>query len=134
MPRIEQYTAPTVNLTESTRGTAAWEQTGRRLGPLYNEAATFEKQQGADLAQEIKDQEWPFDIAKLLAAENAVGGIHFGGRGGIGEDTSAIGGSHIGLPDNSGDAVRQVSRGMGALGRALNDGGYAMAASSPLLT
>jgi len=139
MPKIVEYTAPTTNLTESTRGTQAWEQAGRRLGPLYNEAATFEKQQGADLAQEIKDQEWPFDIAKLLAEQNK-GGFHIGGRG-IGEDASAIGGNtRIGLPDNSGQAIldgvhatAQISRGMGALGRALNDGGYRLASNAPVV-
>ncbi len=129
MPRIAQYTAPIEKLTESTRGTAAFEQAGRRLGPLYNEAATFEKQQGADTAQEIKDQEWPFDIAKLLAAQNAGSRISWHGKG-IGEDTSAIGGSYIGLPDNSGDPANQISRGAGALGSALSDGGYAMSTST----
>jgi len=131
MPRIAQYTAPIEKLVESTRGTAAFEQAGRRLGPLYNEAATFQKQQGEAQAQQIKDQAWPFDIAKLLASQNH--GFHIGGRG-VGEDKSALSGSHIGLPDNSGD---QIVNGIGALGAALRDGGYAMAGSAkapPIMT
>src|SRR5712691_2630277 len=52
--------AATETLSESTRGMAAWEQAGRRLGPLYNEQAKFQNEQGAIEAQKIKDLQWPY--------------------------------------------------------------------------
>src|SRR5712691_4758837 len=72
MPRIAEYTAPTENLTESTRGSQAWEQAGRRIGPIFNEAAQFQKEQGAIEAQRIKNLTWPYDILKLQEAQAAT--------------------------------------------------------------
>jgi hypothetical protein len=127
MPRIAQYNAPTEALTESTRGAAAFEQAGRRLGPLYNEAATFEKEQGTAAAQGITQSLWPYNIARLLATQNNSGGFNVrvsGANRGIPQ-------SKIGLPDNSTDATDQISKGAGALGNALRDGGYTLATAKP---
>lgn len=127
MPRITPYVAPVGNLSESTRGDAAWEQAGRRLGPLYNEAAQFQRQEGALTAQGIKQKIWPYDIARLLETQGHTGG---GGRlrGGNTSTLADRGTStgRIGLPDNGG-AVNQIMYGAGALGRALGDGGYQLA-------
>jgi hypothetical protein len=120
MAKIVQYVAPTEALTESTRGTQAFEQAGRRLGPLYNESAVFEREQGALTAQGIKQLAWPFDIAKLLATEDVGGRVKVDTRS-LNQDPGRGGGS----PDLS--SVGQMSRGAGALGNALRDGGYAAA-------
>jgi hypothetical protein len=125
MPRIAQYNAPTEALTESTRGAAAFEQAGRRLGPLYNEAATFQKEQGAAEAQGIKQSLWPYNIARLLATQDNAGGVGARVSGLQGAGTNR---SKIGLPDNGTD---QISKGAGALGNALRDGGYTLATARP---
>lgn len=122
MPRIVQYTAPTEALTESTRGTAAFEQAGRRLGPLYNQAATYQKEQGKITAEEYKDLQWPYDIAKLN--ESRATGINATVTGG----RSTQGGSYRGSAPSY-DGTGQISRGAGALGNALRDGGYTLASS-----
>lgn len=129
MPRITPYVAPVGNVSESTRGDAAWEQAGRRLGPLYNEAAQFQRQEGALAAQGIKQKIWPYDIARLLETQGHSGGGGGGRLRGGSSSTLADRGTstgRIGLPDNGG-AVNQIMHGAGALGRALGDGGYQLA-------
>src|SRR5712691_4830964 len=81
MAKIVQYNAPTEALSESTRGMAAWEQAGRRLGPLFNEQAKFQQEQGAIEAQRIKDLAWPYDFVKM---EEARAARTTGGGGGVG--------------------------------------------------
>src|SRR5229473_3574695 len=100
MARIIQYNAPTETLTESTRGAAAFEQAGRRLGPLYNETAIFQRDQGKITAQGYKELTWPFDIAKLQEAQTAT--TSRGGRAGNISGLANRGTStgRIGLPDN----------------------------------
>lgn len=134
MARVIQYVAPNASLAESPRAATAWEQAGRRLGPLANESAQFQREAGTAQAQGIKQQAWPFDIARLYEERAAAATTQTGGttrlRGGrAGADHSAVSGSHIGLPDNSSDlaGLGQISRGAGALGRALRDGGLALA-------
>src|ERR1700693_5060663 len=82
MPNIKTYTAPIENLTESPRGSAAWTQAGRRLGPLYNEAAQFAREAGK-LAANNKAELWPFSILELYqknaAAEAAASSKKAGG-------------------------------------------------------
>src|SRR5712671_127553 len=103
MPRIAQYNAPTEALTESTRGSQAWEQAGRRLGPLYNETAQFQKEQGTAYAQGIKQLTWPYDIARLRMAQASAGGVSFR----VTDSTAGRGGRAA----PSHDAVGQISRG-----------------------
>src|SRR5712691_8253039 len=125
MAKIVQYQAPTETLSESTRGMAAWEQAGRRLGPLYNEQAKFQNEQGAIEAQKIKDLQWPYDFVKMEEARaTRTGG---GGVGWKVTDPSTRGRGTLGSPY---DATGQISRGAGTLGRALSDGGYALAAAT----
>lgn len=120
MHRIVQYNAPTETLTESTRGTSAFEQAGRRLGPLYNEAASFQKEQGKITAQEYKDMQWPYDIVKLNDRTSKGVGAKVTNAA---DRTSRTGSAP------SYEAPRQISRGAGALGNALRDGGYTMASA-----
>ncbi len=145
MANIRTYDAPNFSLTESDKGGQAWSQAGRRLGPLYNEAAQFTREAGK-LNADNKAQLWPFDIlelyqrhaAEVAAAEAAKaagggGGGGGGGRprrggggggGGGGEGGGGEGGGGEG--GGGGSPNGQISRGAGALGDALNDGGQAM--------
>jgi hypothetical protein len=140
MANIKTYNAPAFSLVESDKGGQAWSQAGRRLGPLYNEAAQFTREAGK-LAADNKAQLWPFDILELYqrqaaeAAKNAPGtpqwragrnatgaeGLGstnvYGGRGGL-DSTSFGGGSY-------GAANGQISQGAAALGQGLADGGQA---------
>ncbi len=123
MPNIKTYTAPPASLTESDKGGQAWSQAGRRLGPLYNEAAQFMRESGK-LAADNKAQLWPFDILELYQRQQAAAARAGGGgvrvRGSI-DQNSAFGG--YGDP---GMGNGQVSQGAAALGQALSDGGQAM--------
>lgn len=65
MPRITEYTAPQKQLNPSDRAQQAWETAGRRVGPLYNQAAQDIKQAGVVQGQMERDKIWPFDIAAL---------------------------------------------------------------------
>lgn len=49
MAKISQYFA-SGKLTPSTEGTQAWEQAGRRLGPLFEQQATGARELGRDIA------------------------------------------------------------------------------------
>src|SRR5476649_2491611 len=90
MANIKTYTAPLESLTESDKGGQAWSQAGRRLGPLYNEAAQFTREAGK-LAADNKAQLWPFDILELYqkqaaeAAKNTPRWNAGRNQGGLGE-------------------------------------------------
>jgi hypothetical protein len=127
MPNIKTYDAPNTTLTPSERGISAWEQAGRRLGPLYNEAAQFTREAGK-LAANNKAQLWPFDIMELYqrdAAEKekaAAAADKFNpniGKEPIKPDMGAI---HAGGGGRYGDPNGQISNGAGALGQALGGG------------
>ena len=138
MPKITQYVAPTKAGVESTRGVSAFEQAGRRLGPLYNEAATFEKEEGKNAIEEgkyaaeaIKEKAWPFDIGELYD-KKPTGGFNLKTTGG-GDDWNALrnGGRTPVYGDDAQAATQQISRGAAALGTSLSDGGYALATRTP---
>ena len=128
MPNIKTYDAPAFNLTESDKGGQAWSQAGRRLGPLYNEAAQFAREAGK-LAADNKAQLWPFDILELYQKQAAAaakgGGVRV--RGSI-DPNSTFG--DVRFPDLA-QANGQVSQGAAALGQALNDCGQAMSRKPP---
>lgn len=143
MPSIPEYTAPNFDLNPSAVGASAWEQAGRRLGPLYNEAATFQQRQGAIAAQAEKQKMWPFDIQALYArraVEDAASAkaqvdrntvnirVANGGRtrDPFAESRALNDGWTPGYND-----LGQVSRGAAALGQAVADGGYGVAKGKP---
>ncbi len=106
MPKIVEYTAGNTKLTPEARGSNAWQTTGRHIQGMYDSIATSKR-------QEAKAKLWPFDIADLYLKEKKAsssegGGFNLGGGGGKGRGSGGHG---------------QVSRGAGALGDALADGG-----------
>lgn len=122
---IAEYVAPTVKLSMSPVGTAAWETAGRRIGPQYNEAASETKAAGEAQAQGYKALMWPYDILKLYedyAKEPSAPTRGISNRLGGGAVGTRAPGSSYSPADH-----QQVSRGMGALGSALSDGGYQLA-------
>ncbi len=135
MPNIKEYTAPNENLVPSALGTSSFLQIGRRLGPLYNEAATFQKQAAATIAGESKEQLWPYDILSLYAksAANAPKTAFRvqAQRGGGGSNDPISDFPLERMPDlaaanaQSGDAQSfgQIVQGAGALGMMLRGGG-----------
>lgn len=93
MPQIKEYIAPEFRITPSSAGYTAMENAGRRIGPLYDEAAKEINARGTIADQEarqvdalksmydeegrqqaelgklqgdlIKEKMWPYDIFKL---------------------------------------------------------------------
>lgn len=143
MPAIPEYFAPNSDLNPSAVGASAWEQAGRRIGPLFNEAATFKQREGALAAQAEKEKMWPFDIQALYsrravedAAANKAQADHNTvnlrvANGGRTRDPFAE--SHAlndGWTPGYND-LGQVSRGAAALGQAVSDGGYGVAKGKP---
>lgn len=123
MANIKTYEAPQTNLTESTRGSAAWSQAGRRLGPLANEAAQFTRQAGA-LAADNKAELWPFDIMELYQRKaDAAAGRPSGGGGGSPRGRAPGTGRAPSGRESPTDPNSQISNGSGALGRAMGGGG-----------
>lgn len=112
MPRLPEYEAPERTLQPSDKGAGAFEQAGRRIGPAFNEAATFTREQGATASQLIQQRKWPFDMLELersldsitqararISRETAnTGGVGFKVEGG---GTSS--GKHGGILDDSTD-------------------------------
>ena len=132
---IPEYFAPNSDINPSSTGASSWEQTGRRLAPLYNEAAQFQTREGKLAAEAEKQKMWPFDILRLYqiratqAAKNAPGqgGFQVKGGGGNASDLSAPI-EHPGDGWSPGfNDLGQVSRGAAALGNAMSDGGYSAA-------
>lgn len=138
MPTIPEYYAPNTDLNPSATGVSAWEQAGRRIGPLYNEAATFKQREGALAAQAERQKMWPFDILQLYArrdAEDAAGRQAQKDRNTV-NIRVANGGraSSLFAADNPGaryNDLGQVSRGAAAIGQAVSDGGYGAAKGKP---
>ncbi len=128
MANIKTYTAAPFSLTESDKGGQAFSQAGRRLGPLYNEAAQFTREAGK-LAADNKAQLWPFDILELYqknAANAAKGGSGFRTKSGGDRGGSAVSDfANERFPDLAA-ANGQISTGAAALGQALSDGGQAV--------
>ena len=139
MAKITQYVAPHKVPAESTRGVSAWEQAGRRLGPLYNEAASFEKEIGKNdieagkyAAEGIKEKAWPFDIGELYDKQAKAGGFNVKVSGGSDSWNALLNGGRTPVyGDEAQDAVKQISNGAAALGKSLSDGGYAVATRAP---
>lgn len=139
MANIKTYDAPAFSLTESDKGGQAWSQAGRRLGPLYNEAAQFTREAGK-LAADNKAQLWPFDILELYqrqaaaAAKAAGGGVRIRVANG-GRATNDFPNERFPnlaqVDDETAAGNTQVSRGAGALGQALSDGGRAVSNRNP---
>lgn len=138
MPKFPEFLAPPETLTPSSAGANAWETAGRRLGPLYNAAASNEREAGQANARAFKQKLWPFDILELYerqaareaaaAAPSGGGGGGGGGirvRGGVGGFPSA--GTHYGPGFYDTDGTNQIARGAGALGNMVSDGGYGSA-------
>jgi hypothetical protein len=128
MPNIKEYIAPKETLTQPAEGEQAWTMAGRRIGPLYNEAATFEKEAGKLQAEGLKEGLWPYNILKLYEEQNkaaAGGGARGGGGGGRARvDTSGI--DRILRPDQMPDlaaenaaANRELGYGLSAVGNML---------------
>lgn len=117
MPRIATFTAPEKELRPSATGASALELAGRRINSLYQEIARNTREEGQAEAQKYKYEAWPYDIAKLYderaarQQEAANAAVRSAGRGSSG----------------GGGGTGQVSRGAGALGRAVSDGGYGLA-------
>jgi hypothetical protein len=142
MPSIPEYTARETTFAPSPVGASAWEQAGRRIGPLYNEAATFREQQGRLAAEAQKQKMWPFDILRLYQiqataqAKAAANAPRTGFK--VLDKPGATGSANdFDQPEalNSGwtpgyNDLGQVSRGAAALGNAVSDGGYGVAGPS----
>lgn len=136
MPRIPTYVAPEQELRPSQTGAAALETAGRRINPLYQSIAENERRGGQIQAQEYKELLWPRDIIKLAEDRNAhterSGGVRFhvaGGGSGFGGDTETFSDD----PTQDYATYRghgQISRGAGALGNALADGGYGLSSGT----
>src|SRR5713226_6189182 len=83
MARIAEYTAPTVTLRPDEKGYAAFETAGRRIGPLYSQAAEDLTQAGKLTAQGIEDTgKTQMAIADLIrqpaaTSTGAKGGVNF---------------------------------------------------------
>lgn len=93
MPNIREYVAPNTKLNPDEKGYAAWETAGRRIGPLYNQAAQDVEKQGKLTAQEANQLERLNDEAikddtlgtgSGKAPKERVGSVSFGGGGGGG--------------------------------------------------
>lgn len=107
MPRIVEYNPSTPRLGPNDRALQAWETTGRRVGPLYNQAAQEMEQAGRVQGDMERAKAWPFDVYALEASttpkittsttnesrgRSSAGGADL--RGGIGEaDGGTVGGS-----------------------------------------
>lgn len=65
MPKIREYAPSIPRLNPSDRALAAWETAGRRVGPLYNEAAQDIKDAGRARGDMERMKTWPFDIYAL---------------------------------------------------------------------
>lgn len=137
MPTIPEYVAPAFDLNPTQTGASSWEQVGRRLAPLYNDAAQAQARKGALAAEAEKQKLWPYDIARLYqiraaaaakAAEKGAVNIRVRGAGdtfgGRTENFADFGESQTTGAVPSYQAVGQVSRGAAALGQLLSDGGY----------
>lgn len=69
MPKIVQYTAPEAKITPSDLGFSAWETAGRRIGPLYNQAAEDIKTGGELQAKEVENLGWVLPFDRFRAAD-----------------------------------------------------------------
>lgn len=144
--KIKQFFAPTQELRSSPAAAAAWETAARRIGPAYQDIARNEKAQGQIAADLFKQELWPMNIAKLYEQQSRDA------LTGAASDARKLASQNIGFrvrgvndtfggptetfsedPTRDFDAAghAQVSRGAGALGRALGDGGYALARQVP---
>lgn len=65
MPKIKEYAAPRQSLHASDRGSQAWETSGRRVGPLHNQAAQDIKEGGRVRGETERAKIWPFNIYAL---------------------------------------------------------------------
>ena len=122
MPKIVQYTAPETKITPSDLGFSAWETAGRRIGPLYNEAAEDIKTGGQLQAKEIENQGWvlPFDRfrkfgesgrGQCLRIQNHRQGGGGGGRAGLRMSPQGTNEASIGAPFLSGVAAHAAGKG-----------------------
>jgi hypothetical protein len=136
MPSIPEYFAREDKLNPSSTGSSAFEQSGRRLGPLFNEAAQFKVREGNLAAQAYKQKMWPFDILRLYQIQASEAAKDSGGTSfRVANRPGATGNaSDFDVPryltdgwTPGYDGVDQVSRGASALGNALRDGGYSVA-------
>lgn len=127
MPRIATFTAPEKEIRPTATGTSALELAGRRINPLYQEIARNEQAKGQIAVQQYKELLWPRDILALY--ENREKAAKTGGFQGV--RLKVAGGLDTGLSVldknyGKGQGHGQVSRGAGALGYALSDGGYSL--------
>lgn len=140
MATIPEYFSRENTINPSATGASAWEQAGRRIGPLYNEAASFRERQGRLAASAERQKLWPFDILRLYqiqataAAQRAAAADRSGfrvqsGRGATG-NASDFGPQATGEVLGRFDDLGQVARGAAALASAVSDGGYGVAGSS----
>lgn len=65
MPRIQRYDAKDEKLTPDSKGYEAFETAGRRIGPLYNQAAQDVEKGGELQAQGIKASGWPLEFDRF---------------------------------------------------------------------
>lgn len=130
MARIRTYESnETLRPTDS--GANAWEQAGRRIGPAYNEAATFTRAAGAYGAQSDKLMAALMDQYKLLGAlatgaegtsTGSGGGGSSGSRSSGGGGVSAAGGIRTSAGGN--DLFDQLNIADNARARAENAMAY----------
>lgn len=66
MPRIQRYEADD-KLTPDSKGYEAFETAGRRIGPLYNQAAQDIEKEGELKGQVIKASGWPLEFDRFRA-------------------------------------------------------------------
>jgi hypothetical protein len=67
MAKIREYNPTLSKVNPSDRAIAAWETAGRRVGPLYNQAAQDIKEAGRVKGEMERAKSWPFDIYALEA-------------------------------------------------------------------
>lgn len=120
MPNIPTYRAPDVRLNAADRGYQAFETAGRRVGPLLNQAASDEREQGALIARGIRNRIWPFDILALYERRRAEeddapdSGSGFQVRGGSGGGLALQGGNGFAGSAGGGGVAAASRAGSGA--------------------
>lgn len=109
MANIPVFTPRQRVLTPESKGQEAIEIAGRRIGPLYNQAAQDIRERGQIAAEGIKQRIWPYDMLALYdRTAGSGGGVSFrvvGGSGSGGSSTPRTYADH----SRAGNGVRNFA-------------------------